>query len=366
KVYVLVRYKPISSIVKYLPFKSMKVHDENIVIDLKNLPKNVEVIKTPVWYIPFGIFNRFLGEAHYKAVQNTIDDWGIKFDIVHCHFLWSSGYVGMKLKEKYGVPFVVTGHGFDVYQLPFKSKYWKNKITTILKASDTILTVSEYNKRYLKELDFQLDKIKVVHNGFSSKDFCAMSSDQARKSLGIDNNKRVIVAVGNLERIKGFDVLVESLKTLNDDDPRVVCFILGGGTEYSSLSSQIKKQGLENKVVLKGHVPHSSVGKWINACDVLVIPSRRESASVVLLEAIACGKPVVGTRVGIIPEVITSDLYGYICEIEDSDCLSEKINLAMNRKWDTKKIENLSKEFSWERSVGKILEEYDKLLKSSF
>ena len=101
KVYVLVRYKPFSGIVKYLPIKRLKAFDESITSNnAKGLPKNVEVIKTPVWYLPFGVFNKWLGGLHFRAVDRAIKKYDIKFDIVHSHFIWSSGYVGMKVKKK--------------------------------------------------------------------------------------------------------------------------------------------------------------------------------------------------------------------------------------------------------------------------
>ena len=99
EVYVLVRYKPISKIARYLPFKWIKKYDDSYVLDLRNLPPNVTVLKTPVWYLPFGVFYKWLGNLHYKSVKQIIKRYNINFDLVHCHFIWSSGYVGMKIKE---------------------------------------------------------------------------------------------------------------------------------------------------------------------------------------------------------------------------------------------------------------------------
>jgi hypothetical protein len=166
KVYVLVRYKPISKIAKYIPLKWLKKYDDSLVVVMEGLPDNVEVIKVPVWYLPFGFFYKILGIFHFYAVDRVIKRRGIKFDIVHSHFLWSAGYVGMKLKEKYKVPFVVTGHGFDVYQLPFSSQFWKGIIIQILNSADAIITGSDNILKYLMKLRIRGDNMFVINYGF--------------------------------------------------------------------------------------------------------------------------------------------------------------------------------------------------------
>ena len=364
KVYVLVRYKPISSIVKYLPFKKLKAFDESVVIDLKGLPKNVEVIKTPVWYVPFGVFNKWLGELHFRAVDRAIKKYNIKFDIVHSHFIWSSGYVGMRLKEKYNVPFVVTGHGFDVYQLPFKNDWWKEKIREILLSANQIVTVSEFNRSFLSKIEIPDSKVKIINNGFSSKDFYLIDKITPRKQLNIDINKKVVIAVGNLEKIKGYDILIESMVKLVLENENILCYIVGEGSQHSNLESLIKQNKLENNVFLVGAKPHDTIMKWMNAGDIFVIPSRMESASVVLLEALACGKPVVSMKVGIVPDIIISDKYGYISE-NNSNSLAENIGKALRGDWNYNEIANYVNSFSWESSVRELTNIYDNIIDSS-
>jgi len=99
KVYVLVRYKPISRIVKYLPFKSLKKYEDSYVVDSNNVPDNVEVIRTPVWYLPFGIFYKWAGYLHYKTVKKAIKKYNIKFDLIHSHFIF-------KIKKVPGVAII--------------------------------------------------------------------------------------------------------------------------------------------------------------------------------------------------------------------------------------------------------------------
>lgn len=362
KVYVLVRYKPISSIVKYLPLKIFKKFDDSYVLDLKALPSNVEVIKCPVWYIPYGFLNRKLGEMHFRAVKKILKKRKIKFDLIHSHFLWSSGYVGMKLKEKYKVPLIVTGHGYDVYKLPFSSVYWKESISRILKSADKVITVSEYNKSYLKKLLDDLQKLEVIYNGYKSEIFHPRDRNEVRKEYGISPQRKVCVAVGNLEKIKGQDILIEAMKRLRDRGEEIFCYIIGNGSKYSYLDSLISKYQLQDRIFLLGNKPHNEVAKYMSLADIFLIPSKRESASVVLLEALACGTPVVATKVGIIPNVLREGVDGYSVEIENPLELSEAINKAFEKKWNPKIISRSVQQLTWEESVKKIIKIYTMVL----
>lgn len=363
KVYVLVRYKPISKIARYIPFKWLKKYDDKYVIDLSNKPENVEVIKTPVWYLPFGIFYKWLGELHFRAVNRVIKRRKIKFDLVHCHFLWSSGYVGKKLKEKYKKPFIVTGHGFDVYQLPFESTFWKNKIISILHSADKVITVNENNRKIL--FNFGMKNIEVLGNSFNSRIFYPIYKKDSRKKLGIKSTTKVLLSVGNLEKIKGHKYLIEAVNLLKDEYPDLHCYIIGGGSLYGELKSLINSLDLQENVFLVGPLLHDKINIWINACDVFVFPSLEESFGIVQLEAFACGKPIVATKNEGSKEIIISKDYGYLCGIEDSKDLATKIQKTLNKKWERSKIISYSGTFDQENINRKLLSLYKTVLINS-
>lgn len=362
KVYVLVRYKPISNIVKYFPIKWLKKYDDSKVIDLRDLPDNVEVLKTPIWYWPYGLLYRFLGEAHFKAVEKVIKKNNIKFDIIHCHFLWSSGYVGMKLKEKYNIPFVVTGHGFDVYKLPFKNNWWRNNIKNILEHADKILTVSQKNRKCLLKLSIEESKISVIGNGYNSRLFYPLEKGKVRKELGIDKSKKILLSIGNLEVVKGHKYLIEAVNRLKKTFPDILCYIIGEGSLHKELEELIKSNNLDEKMFLLGHMQHQDLNRWINACDVFVLPSLSEGLPIVMLEAIGSGKPFVGSNVGGIAEVITSSQYGFLVKPLNSEKLAEALYRAFNTEFSGEEIYKYSSKYTIEKLVRKIFKFYDKLL----
>lgn len=109
--------------------------------------------------------------------------------------------------------------------------------------------------------------------------------------------------------------------------------------------------------------PHDEIPLWMNACDLFVLPSLRESFGVVQIEAMACGKPVVATRNGGSEEIITSEEYGLLVEPGDSEELAEKILMALDRKWDREAILKYAERYTWESISKEIMEIYYQILK---
>jgi len=100
----------------------------------------------------------------------------------------------------------------------------------------------------------------------------------------------------------------------------------------------------------------------MNACDLFVLPSLNEGNPTVLPEALGCGKPFVGTRVGGVPEVISSDDYGLLVEPADAEDLAEKILAALNREWDREAILRYAQQFTWENIAKEIMGVYEQVL----
>jgi len=362
KVYVLVRYKPISRIAKYIPIKWINKYKDSQIIDTWKTPNNVEVIRTPVWYLPFGIFYKMLGESHFRAAERVIKKRQIRFDLIHSHFIWSSGYVGMKLKEKYHVPLVVTGHGYDVYQLPFKDEWWGSKTTRIINSANKVITVSETNKINLMKLGINPSIILVLINGYDSNKFYSIEKDNSRKLLGIERDKKIFLTIGNLEIVKGHEYFIRALKLLVNEFPNIYLFVIGSGRLFAKTKDLIRSLGLERNIYLLGFIRHEEVNKWINACDVFVLPSLNEGSPTVMFEALGCGKPIISTKVGGIPEIINSSDYGLLVEKGNIEELANALKKSLGKSWDYEEIEKYGKQFAIKNTVNKLSRLYKELL----
>jgi len=304
-VYVLVRCNPIAEISSYIPIPALDPFKLDSKIDIAGKPANLEVYPTPILYAPFDSQYKKLGEKHFRAVEKAINKNNIKFDLVHSHFIWSSGYVGAKLKEKYGVPFIVTAHGYDIYDLPFRDEEWKEKIEYVLNAADCIITVSNSNLECIEKLNVETP-VKVLLNGFRNDLFYPRDSNECKKALNLPFGKKIILTVGNLFEVKGHKYLIEAMQKVIKHRKDVLCIIVGSGKLKGKLERQIRKAALEDHVKLVGGRPHDEIPIWMNACDLFVLPSLSEGNPTVMFECLGCGKPFVGTKVGGEPEIITS------------------------------------------------------------
>jgi glycosyltransferase involved in cell wall biosynthesis len=359
--FVLVRYKPFSKIAKLIPISWIKKkYSDESVVDTTDVPENVHIIKTPVFYIPYGVFNRFLGYFHHRSVEKAIKKNRIKFDLIHAHFLWSSGYVGMKLKQKYNVPFVVTGHGYDVYKLPYANTFFEKKIKEILYSSDKIITVSQKNKEILLSLGIKSNKISVVFNGFNSQIFFKKNKLQVQNSLNINPIKKNLLTIGNLEKIKGHKYLISAIKSI--DARQIHLYVIGSGRQEKILKRLVNILNLSDQITFVGQIPHNELNNWMNACDIFVLSSINEGLPTVILEALGCGKPVVSTNVGGIPEIIQSEKYGILVEKESPTQLSKAIIQSLEKDWDEDEILNYGNQHTVIENANKLLEIYNLLL----
>ncbi|MDR7665078.1 glycosyltransferase family 4 protein [Methanosarcina sp. Z-7115] len=360
-VYVLVRFNKFADVSKYVHIPALQPFISSSKIDYTNKPLNLEVYKTSMFNLPLDSQYKKLGKLHLSVVEKIIGENNLNFDLIHSHFIWSAGYVGAKLKEKYNVPFIVTAHGYDVYDLPFKDDEWRSKIEYVLNSADAIITVSNSNRECIKKLDVKTP-VTVIPNGYRQDLFYPSDTFKCRKSLDLPIDKKIILSVGNLEELKGHKYLIEAMDYLLRIRKDTICFIIGEGKLESRLNKQIKLAGLEKNVKLVGGKPHNEIPLWMNACDVFVLPSLKESFGVVQVEAMACGKPVVATRNGGSEEIIVSKDYGLICDPARPKELAENISLSLDKSWDSKKIDSYVSQFSLSVICNRILDIYDSVL----
>jgi len=360
-VFSLVRHNSFAEISNYINIPSINRYSKNNLIDLHDKPNNVHVIPTSLFYLPFNWTYKRIGSAHYDTVYKTIKGHDIHFNLVHSYFIWSSGYVGVRLKEQFNVPLVITGHGYDVYILPFIDESWKNLITTTINNADHIITVSNKNKEILKSLKTKTP-ITVIPNGYKKDLFYPMNKNMCRTQLGIPLNKKILLTVGNLVEIKGHKYLIDALKLLKKRRNDFICYIIGEGILKFALQKQIQHNELNENIKLIGWVSHEEIPVWMNAADLFILPSLNEGNPTVMFECLGCGRPFIGTCVGGVPEIITSENYGLLCEPANQKDLADKILIALEKDWDKEKILEYAKQFMWKNIAKKIMGIYKLLV----
>jgi glycosyltransferase involved in cell wall biosynthesis len=299
----------------------------------------------------------------YNSVLKTIKKNNLKFDLIHAHFTFPSGYVASKLKDKFNKRLIVTGHGFDVYDFPFRSKHNLKIFEQTLKKTDFFITVSKNNLNIVNSLVNIKGKSKVIVNGFNKELFFPLDQKVCRNKLKLPLDKKILLLVGNyLINIKNQINLIKSIKELTKKRKDVVLYLIGKGKDENKIKQKVKDLNLEEYVKVIGPKPHKEIPLWMNAADLFVFPSYTESFGVVNIEALACKTPVISTINGGSEEIITSEDYGFLLkDPKDYRTLAKLINKGLNKKWDYNKIYNYSKKYSWGNIVKEILKIYKRL-----
>ncbi|MDI6877169.1 MAG: glycosyltransferase [Methanomicrobiales archaeon] len=363
--HIYIRYNPLSDLSKYIPLSPIKNHldrfQKDRLIDPSGKPDNVHLHPVGVHYIPVCDYFRKLGEKHYRRVKRQVQSDGIRFDLMHAHFTWPQGYTGLRLKEDYGVPLVLTAHGFDIYELPFQDDAWRESITRVLNAADYIITVSRRNLGCIEHLDVDTP-VAVIPNGFSESKFYPMDPVKCRRMLDLPQDKKIVFTAGNLVEVKGHAYLIEAMERVVRERSDVLCVIVGDGLLRDHLRALIQEKRLEDHVFLAGRQPHHRIPIWMNACDLFVLPSLSEGNPMVLFETMGCGKPFIGSAVGGIPEVIQSEDHGMLMEPKNSEQMAAVILKALDKRWNTEEILQYARQFTWKSIARKTATIYRKCL----
>ena len=357
-VYSLIQYIP-TFLRKDAFLKMLGLKDRwHIDILSKNYGKDYAIKNIHVKYI-YTIFN---SEFEINTLTNKIKDHinkrKITPSLIHAHFTWPSGYIGVKLSREFGVPVVITIHENRDW---FLEEYNSNnkKIFWTWKNANALIRV---NKKDVPLLEKFNNNVFFVPNGYDPEKIRVLNKTTAKKKLKIPEDYKIIFSLGSLIDRKGFEYLIKAMATIVKHKDNVLCFIGGDGPLKNKLMRLIKNLELENYVKLLGLVPDEEISLWMNAADLFVLPSLSESFGVVQIEAMAVGTPVVATINGGSEEIVISEEYGYLCPPADTECLAEKIVLALEKDWDAEKIRKYASQYTWDNVAKEILKIYNKVV----
>ncbi|MDI9633244.1 MAG: glycosyltransferase [Methanolinea sp.] len=363
---VAIRYNPLTELSQFIPFKGksqyFKKYSKKNLIDDTNLADNIKIQLLPmIYFVPDGT-NKRIGDKLYKNLVKWIEKEESDFDLIHAHFTWPCGYAAAHLNKKLKIPTIITAHGYDIYSLPFRDDEWRDKIEFTLNNADHIITVSNHNVDFIKKLNI-FKPVTVIPNGYDEELFSFKNREEIKIALNLPENKVIILSIGNLEEIKGHKYLIEAINIVKKIKKDILCIIIGAGKLQRSVIQQIRSLELENNIILMSPKPHQEIPLWMNAADLFVLPSLSEGNPTVMFEALGCGLPFVGTRVGGVPEIITSEDYGLLVEPGNAEDLAEKILIALDKEWDREKIRKYAEQFTWENIAKQIVEVYKQVLR---
>ncbi len=293
------------------------------------------------------------GWMMYRSLLGSVRDIrrDFDFDLLDAHYVYPDGFAAARLARHFDRPFVVSARGSDI-NLFRTFPLIRRQIQSTLDAAAGIIAVSRALQDAMVELGARRDRIAVIPNGVDPARFHPMRQEEARTTLGLPPG-RMVLCVGHLSENKGFHIVAEAVGRLSAEeglrDLRLA--IVGEGPFRAELARAIQARGLADRVRLVGRVPHAALRLWYGAADVVCLASAMEGMPNAILEALACGIPVVATAVGGIPEIIRSEQVGILSE-RNSSSLAAALRTALGTPWDRAGIADFAKQWNWSRTAA--------------
>ncbi len=255
------------------------------------------------WYTP-GVLRGQYGRFFHASVRATFDRAVAESrpDVVLATWAYPDGWAAVRLARRHGLPVVVMVHGSDVRRMdefPARSRGTREALC----AADGVIAVSADLAARVVALGADPDRVLTVLDGVDRSMFNPGDRAGARRSLGLADDERHLLFIGNLLPVKGVDVLLQACATLAASRTDWRLHLVGDGPERARLAAQAQALGIDTRVVFHGSRAHAELPEWLRAADLFVLPSRSEGIPNVLLEASACATPYVASDVGGIPEI---------------------------------------------------------------
>jgi glycosyltransferase involved in cell wall biosynthesis len=287
------------------------------------------------------------------------------FDLIDSHLAYPDGFGSVLLGKIFKKPVTITLRGHDINSFPEYPVRFR-QIKYALNQSDKVFSVAQALKDQAVRFGIDERKIVLSTNGVKTSIFRPHDMAQARHDLDLPQDKTIIVSVGNLVERKGFHILLQALRIVLDAGRTNAYLVIVGGPgeegDYSTtLKSLIQELKLTPHVRMTGPQSHDDLPLWYSASNFSCLASSKEGWANVLLESLACGKPVVATNVWGTPEVLCSPEYGILTE-RTPIALAKAMSHAMDASWDTHAILSYAKQNTWDKVAENIIQNYKAIL----
>jgi teichuronic acid biosynthesis glycosyltransferase TuaC len=287
---------------------------------------------------------------------------GHEFDLIDAHYFYPDGVAAVLLGNELGKPVVITARGTDInliadFPLPRRMILW-----TARRAA-AVVTVCEALRTRLIELGANGTEIRTLRNGVDLVRFRPCERDDARRRYGVDGTAPVLLSIGHLIERKGHHLVIEALARL----PSARLLIAGDGPERPALERLATRLGVAGRMRFLGRLAHDALATLYSAADVLVLASSREGWANVLLEAMACGTPVVASKVWGTPEVVADPVAGLLVERRTADAFAAAIARLLAAAPPRPATRLYAERFSWDATTeGQLVLFRDILMRKEF
>ncbi|WP_226034707.1 N-acetyl-alpha-D-glucosaminyl L-malate synthase BshA [Aquibacillus saliphilus] len=288
-----------------------------------------------------------------------------KLDILHVHYAMPHAVCAILAKDiaEHDVKIITTLHGTDITVMGI-DKSLKKMIKHGIEKSDAVTAVSNSLVNQTKEMLAIQKKIEVVYNFVDENEYTYRHNPDLKEQYKIKSYEKVIVHISNFRKVKRVDDVVYSFEKIVKKIPSKL-LLIGDGPEYSEIHQLVHQLGLQDYVLFLGK--QKNIAELLSIADLKLLLSEKESFGLVLLEAMACGVPCIGTNVGGIPEVIVNHENGFITEVGDIDTIANNgIELLTNdtlwRKFSDHGLNHVRQNFYAKKILNQYEDLYEKTL----
>jgi glycosyltransferase involved in cell wall biosynthesis len=268
------------------------------------------------------------------------------FDVVDAHYFYPDGVAAAAVARALDLPLVITARGSDI-NLIGEIAFARRRIVAAAGIARGLIAVSRALATRMEAMGMPAGRIHVLRNGVDTRMFHPAPRGDARRAIGIDENGAWVLGVGNLVPEKGFDLLVHAIAHL----PDARLLLVGNGPLRDELR-HLAKAAAPGRVEFRNNVPQTELRYHYAACDVLAVPSLREGWPNVILEAIACGTPVVASAVGGIPEILPPGAPGIVLSSRDPLAWAEALRAALDARHEPGDVHRYAQQFGWDDVVA--------------
>jgi glycosyltransferase involved in cell wall biosynthesis len=282
-----------------------------------------------------------------RALLDDLRSSGVNadsFDLVDAHYFYPDGVAAARVADELGLPLVITARGSDINSIG-EIAFARQRMLRAADRAGALIAVSRALAQRMIELGMPRERTHVIRNGVDTNVFAPFPRAEARKRLGLREG-RWVLGVGNLVPEKGFDLLIRAVSALQDTR----LLIVGEGPLRRDLVSLARKLA-PDRIEFRDNVPQAELRFVYSAGDVLALPSLREGWPNVILEAIACGTPVVASAVGGVSEIMGNDAVGLLVTGHTVDAWQGALDRALCNGFLSERLRRHALKFGWDEVV---------------
>ncbi len=345
-----------------------------------NVPPRFKVKNLPVFYPKCPYYPHLLIRKYFYSFVPFFDSslvwyWckdtiarivdRYPFQVVHSNFIFPSGYVGLEIKNKYGIPLIVHERSLSRLTMAKNHLFSRKIYNKVVENADAVITLNHKMANLIKEI--ASDKEVTVIRAMGDTEIAdTLITQKPEKYKG----KKVILSVGTLTERKAHEYLIKAVNYIRDDVPDIKCIIIGRrreGEYVRRLEKLINKLGLNDIIELYGLRPHNEVLKTMSWCDVFALPSWNEPFGTVYSEAMTFKKPIIACEGEGISEVLEDGVHGLLVKKQDVESLAKALKKVLNDNDLASRLGGaarllVERELDYNSNAGKIIDLYKQLI----